>query len=140
MVAAAQDEPLLADLNGALHLVKDLNIITAELRASLSEKATLQKAITVDARLDKEVLQGRPHAEAAPTHITPRANVTVEFPDLPSAEKLSSLGEQLRGMVDLEKVVVVVGFGETGPFGNARTRWEMEAYGEFSMEGVKSLH
>ncbi len=43
MVAAAQDEPLLADLNGALHLIKDLNVITAELRASLHEKATLQK-------------------------------------------------------------------------------------------------
>ncbi len=35
--------------------------------------------------------------------------------------------------------MVVVGFGETGPFGNARTRWEMEAVGEFSMEGCIEL-
>ena len=38
-------------------------------------------------------------------------------------------------MVDLEKVVVVTGFAEVGPWGNSRTRWEMEAYGQFSLEG-----
>lgn len=42
-------------------------------------------------------------------------------------------------MLDLDKVIVVVGFGEVGPFGSARTRWEMEAYGEFSLEGCIEL-
>lgn len=50
------------------------------------------------------MLHGRKNEEGAPTHVTPRANVTVTFPDLPSTEKLKSL-EHLRGMVDLEKVI-----------------------------------
>ena len=32
-------------------------------------------------------------------------------------------------------MVVVTGFAEVGPWGNSRTRWEMEAYGKFSLEG-----
>lgn len=42
-------------------------------------------------------------------------------------------------MLDLRKVVVVAGFGEVGPWGNSRTRWEMESYGEFSIEGCIEL-
>ncbi len=41
----------------------------------------------------------------------------------------------MQGAIDLEQTVVVVGMGEVGPWGNARTRWEMEAFGEFSLEG-----
>lgn len=35
---------------------------------------------------------------------------------------------------DLEKIVVIVGFGEIGPWGSSRTRWQMESKGEFSLE------
>ncbi|KAJ1956579.1 fatty acid synthase alpha subunit Lsd1 [Linderina pennispora] len=45
----------------------------------------------------------------------------------------------LQGMINLDKVAVITGFGEVGPFGNARMRWEMEAFGEFSMEGCIEL-
>ena len=44
----------------------------------------------------------------------------------------------VKGMIDLSKVVVVTGFGEVGPWGNARTRWEMEREGAFSLEGMLS--
>ncbi len=33
----------------------------------------------------------------------------------------------------------MTGFGEIGPWGNARTRWEMESKGEFSLEGCLEL-
>jgi 3-oxoacyl-ACP reductase-like protein len=39
----------------------------------------------------------------------------------------------------LRQVVVVFGFGEVGPWDNSRTRWEMEAYGQFSREGCIEL-
>lgn len=42
----------------------------------------------------------------------------------------------MQGMVDLHRTVVVMGFSELGPHGNARTRWEMEAQGKFSLEGA----
>ncbi|RKO88625.1 fatty acid synthase alpha subunit [Blyttiomyces helicus] len=53
-----------------------------------------------------------------------------DFPEL-SSQKLN----HLRGMLDLERVVVVTGFGEVGPWGGSRTRWEMESAGELSLEG-----
>ena len=60
-------------------------------------------------------------------------------PDLPEATRQTdpggSRGSQLRGMLDLEKVIVVTGFAEVGPWGSSRTRWEMEARGEFTIEG-----
>lgn len=39
------------------------------------------------------------------------------------------------GLIDLEKVIVVTGYGEVGPWGSARTRWEMEARGELTITG-----
>ncbi|KAJ2827740.1 beta subunit of fatty acid synthetase, partial [Coemansia erecta] len=42
-------------------------------------------------------------------------------------------------MVNLDKVVVVTGYGEVGPHGNAETRWEIEAFGELSTEGCIEL-
>ena len=38
-------------------------------------------------------------------------------------------------MIDLEKTVVIVGLGETGPWGNQRTRWIVEQEGSISIEG-----
>jgi fatty acid synthase subunit beta len=57
-----------------------------------------------------------------------------DFPTLKPHDALKHLG-YLKGMLDLDKVIVVAGFGEVSPWGNARTRWEMEAFGEFSLEG-----
>jgi len=36
-------------------------------------------------------------------------------------------------------VIVVTGYGEVGPWGNARTRWEMESTGSFSLEGCVEM-
>ncbi|KAF8816257.1 hypothetical protein BYT27DRAFT_7208450 [Phlegmacium glaucopus] len=44
----------------------------------------------------------------------------------PDSTSLSDLSH-LRGLVDLEKVVVITSYGEVGPWGSSRTRWEMEA-------------
>jgi phosphopantetheine--protein transferase-like protein len=137
MVEEAQNEPVLADLNGCLHLVPNLNVVVSEIRASLIEEAAVKKAVVVDINLDNEIASGKRAplliSTTAPS-VTQRANITVPFPPLPNAKTLSSY-TRARGMVDLENVVVVVGFGEIGPYGSSRTRWEMESYGEFSMEG-----
>jgi len=39
-------------------------------------------------------------------------------------------------LIDLEKVAVITGFAEASPWGSSRTRWEMEARGEFTIEGT----
>lgn len=140
MVSEAQRQPLWADLNGSLHLVRDLHTVVGGIRSSLQESAALHKAVALERALDQEVAQGPRTDTAAATaaNITPRANVRVAFPDLPSESRLAELAH-LRGMLDMDKVIVVVGFGEVGPFGSARTRWEMEAFGEFSLEGCIEL-
>ncbi|CCO34691.1 fatty acid synthase subunit alpha, fungi type [Rhizoctonia solani AG-1 IB] len=56
------------------------------------------------------------------------------FPELEEPEALKQLSK-LQGLVDLEKVIVVTGFAEVGPWGSSRTRWEMEARGQFTIEG-----
>jgi fatty acid synthase subunit alpha, fungi type len=65
--------------------------------------------------------------------VLPRANFRFEFPALESPTTLTDLSH-LQGLVDLDKVVVITGSGEVGPWGSLRTRWEMEARGEFTIE------
>jgi fatty acid synthase subunit alpha len=64
-----------------------------------------------------------------------------KFPTLPdvTSPTFQQLRAKLRGSVDLRQCIVVTGFGEVGPWGSSRTRWEMEAYGEFSLEGCIEL-
>ncbi|ORX75044.1 hypothetical protein DL89DRAFT_264824, partial [Linderina pennispora] len=64
----------------------------------------------------------------------PLANHKYKYPRSQMYDKLEHL-HQLEGMINLDKVVVVTGFGEVGPFGNSTMRWEMEAHGEFLLEG-----
>lgn len=108
------------------------------LRTSLYKQANLKKMVTADLNLDKRIEQATNELDTQRQAVTPKANIAVQFPELPTKERLKQLSG-IRGMVDLEKVVVVTGFGEVGPYGNARTRWEMECYGEFSMEGCIEL-
>ncbi|KAJ1556016.1 3-oxoacyl-[acyl-carrier-protein] synthase, partial [Cladochytrium tenue] len=122
-------EPVLADLNGGLSDVKDLNKFTSRHRKELVDSADILRAVAHENEMDERVVRG-PIRHQAST-VTPRANMKFAFPDLPKAQTLT----HLRGMLDLEKVVVVTGFGEVGPWGSSRTRWEMESGGEFSLEG-----
>ncbi|KAJ2450977.1 fatty acid synthase alpha subunit Lsd1, partial [Coemansia sp. RSA 2336] len=137
--ALSQAEPVWADLNGGFQFIPDLNDATARLRASIRESSEVKKAVAADSALDFKAVAGptgeRMHQSRV---IKPRANHKFPFPEISSYEKLEHL-RHLQGMVDLDKVVVVTGYGEVGPWGNAETRWEMEAFGEFSLEGCIEL-
>lgn len=135
VVALCQQEPVWADLNGGLQFLPNLKDLTSDLRADLAEKSEVRRAVAAETAIEHQIVNG---AEAERLHkkqmIQPRANMKFEFPQIKSSEDLAKLSH-LKGMVDLDKVVVVTGFSEVGPWGNSRTRWEMEAYGEFSLEG-----
>ncbi|TPX31149.1 hypothetical protein SmJEL517_g05464 [Synchytrium microbalum] len=133
IVKLAETEPVWADLNGGLHFVADLNTISSGLRNELTETAETRRAIAHEKQLDERVIHGPKKQETVV--VTPKANFTFRFPEMPKAQTLT----HLRGMLDLEKVVVVTGFGEVGPLGGSRTRWEMEAMGEFSLEGCVEM-
>ena len=111
-------------------------------RSKINEESTIRKALAKENELSIKALYDGANKRAlsvlGESERRPRANLLVDFPSLPEYNyELASLS--LKGMVDLTRVVVVVGFSELGPLGNARTRWEMEAYGKFSREGYVEI-
>jgi fatty acid synthase subunit alpha len=137
IVDLCQNEPVFADLNGGLQFIPNLNEAMTKLRKDIMETSDIRRAVTKETALENKIVNGEAsEALYKKTMIDRRANIKFEFPKLPDWKSdIAPLNDKLRGMVDLEKVIVVTGFAEVGPWGNARTRWEMEAQGEFSLEG-----
>jgi fatty acid synthase subunit alpha len=137
IVDLCQNEPVFADLNGGLQFIPNLNEAMTRERKSLTETSEIRRAVTKETAVENKIVNGEDsEALYKKKVIEPRANIRFDFPPLPDWKSdIAPLNENLKGMVDLEKVVVVTGFAEVGPWGNSRTRWEMEAYGEFSLEG-----
>ncbi|RPD59601.1 fatty acid synthase [Lentinus tigrinus ALCF2SS1-6] len=135
LFSITQVEPIWADLNGGMDRLPDLADITTRIRTDLAKKSELRRLIARDNAADFKTINGVEAERVLQTiNVTPRANFQFSFPNLEPAESLENLSK-LRGMLDLEKVVVVTGFAEVGPWGSSRTRWEMEARGEFTIEG-----
>lgn len=134
VVEICQSVPLYADLNGGLEKVPDLPDVLSQIRKSINKTADVRRALAQEALLDSKPDESCEEEDK----IESRANISLGFPDLPTSTDLQPLAH-LKGMVDLERVVVVTGFSELGPYGNSRTRWEMEAYGKFSLEGCVEM-
>ncbi|KAI9757773.1 MAG: 3-oxoacyl-[acyl-carrier-protein] synthase [Chaenotheca gracillima] len=141
IVNLCQIEPVFADLNGGLQFIPNLKDLMASLRKDVVDSSEVRKSVTKETAIENKIINGDDN-EAAFKKVTvqPRANMKFDFPELPDWEtEVKPLNTDLKGMVDLEKVVVVTGFSEVGPWGNSRTRWEMEAYGTFSLEGCVEM-
>ncbi|KAF5337910.1 hypothetical protein D9758_013124 [Tetrapyrgos nigripes] len=136
LFSITQVEPIWADLNGGMDRLPDLAEITTRIRTNLMKKSDLRRAVARDNALDYKVINGVEAERLIQTvDVLPRANFHFNFPKLETVDQLADLSK-LRGMIDLEKVVVITGSAEVGPYGSARTRWEMEARGEFTIEGA----
>ncbi|ETM01359.1 holo-[acyl-carrier-protein] synthase [Phytophthora nicotianae] len=133
MVDRAADAPIYVDFSGGMAQVSGLKDQVDAIRMKIMKTAKLKTAIHADKRKTKHL------------KVLPRANLSSyycnTFPNLANVAGLSASSKQelMRGMLDLRQVVVVTGFGEVSPWGNSRTRWEMESYGEFSLEGCIEL-
>jgi len=141
IVDLCQSEPVFADLNGGLQFIPNLNQTMTRIRKDIMETSDIRRVVSKEAAIDNTIVNGK-QSEALYQKkvIEPRANIQFEFPNLPNWKSdVEPLNDKLKGMVDLEKVVVVTGFAEVGPWGNSRTRWEMEASGEFSLEGCVEM-
>ncbi|GAA5878476.1 hypothetical protein JCM8547_005957 [Rhodosporidiobolus lusitaniae] len=135
----AQIEPVWADLNGGMDKLPDLANLTTDIRTKLNLTASTRRAIAKDNSADFKATHG-PGAEQIhhQVKVAPRANFSLPFPELKPIDAKSEISK-LRGLIDLEKVVVVTGYAEVGPFGSSRTRWEIEANGTFSIQGTLEL-
>ena len=141
IVDLCQVEPVFADLNGGFQFITNAKDLMTDIRKEIMERSEVRKAVTKETAIENTIVNGE-DSEALYKKVTiePRANIKFEFPELPDwKQEVEPLNGKLKGMVDLDRVVVVTGFSEVGPWGNSRTRWEMEAYGQFSLEGCVEM-
>lgn len=128
------DEPLVADFSGGMGHFPDIKGATAGIRTAIQQLSEERRAIAQDSA-------GHDDGHATTTTEEPtQINPEFRFPPLPVWEnEVQPLAGQLEGMVDLDRVVVVAGFAEVGPFGSARVRWDMEVNGRLSPESCIEL-
>ncbi|KAI0149769.1 putative 3-oxoacyl-synthase [Hypoxylon sp. NC0597] len=143
VVSICQTECLLADLSGGMGSDPELAAFIAGIRNSMRQDEEIRRALADEEALDEGAIQGKPIATSQSSSTIPKpplVDLELGFPTLPDYRtQLKPLNSKLDGMVDLESVVVVVGFAEIGPWGNSRTRWEMELKGELSIQGCIEL-
>lgn len=136
VVRMCEDGPVMADLNGGLQFIENLRDFTNELRSEINNTSDIRRAVSIETAIEHKIVNGE-NADAPfnKAQVQPKANMTFDFPATNAYDEIKSKAPELEGLLDLDNVVVVTGFAEVGPWGNSRTRWEMEAYGEFSLEG-----
>ncbi|KAI1081991.1 putative 3-oxoacyl-synthase [Whalleya microplaca] len=143
VVSVCQTECLMADLSGGMSTEPGLAAFLAEIRQSMRQNEEIKRALVDEEVLDTQSTWASPYQASKPDSTLPRPpliDLDLSFPPLPDyTTKVLPLNAKLDGMVDLESVVVVVGFAEVGPWGNSRTRWEMELSGKLSIQGCIEL-
>ena len=137
IVSLCEDEPIYADLNGCLNFIKDLKKKLMLAREEILNRSELHKALHAEILQHDAVLKGTTSHTSVISHhkLRKRANLAIGFPKLSSYQTTTADLKCLEGMIDLNRVVVVVGYSELGPWGSSRTRWEMEHLGDFTQEG-----
>ena len=136
VVRMCEEGPVMADLNGGLQFIENLREYTNQLRSEINNTSEVRRAVSIETAIEHKIVNGE-NADAPfnKAEVKPKANLTFDFPETSPYEEIKAKAPELEGMLDLERVIVVTGFSEVGPWGNSRTRWEMEAFGEFSLEG-----
>jgi phosphopantetheine--protein transferase-like protein len=168
MVRRACHFPVWGDLGGGFQSIPNLKQLVDRERSEVLAQAKAAKAVSAEKLLEAACLvegrtkvqppswdvsalaaaskpavpvsQKKPVEQLAPLkHRTNPIMMEPSFPTLPNVQERAKLRPRAAELVSLRQTVVVVGFGEVGPWGNSRTRWEMEAFGEFSLEGCVEL-
>jgi fatty acid synthase subunit alpha len=136
MYELCQEAPVYADLTGGMGQVSNLPEALGELRREMKEESDIQAAIFQEDMIESTWSNPGEQTKSI-SDLEEKAHVRLDFPQVLDYDRdIAPLGEDLQGMVDLHRTVVVTGFSELGPHGNSRTRWEMEAEGKFSLEGA----
>ena len=138
ILETSQIEPLLADLSGGLNMMPDLKEQIGQIRKDISDISSSRRTKAAENAADA-TNSANVKMSSRPGSFARRANIRLPFPRLPDARTELAPLSSLNGMIDLDRVVVITGFAELGPYGNARTRWEMEAHGTFSLEGCVEM-
>ncbi|KAH7330271.1 fatty acid synthase subunit alpha reductase [Rhexocercosporidium sp. MPI-PUGE-AT-0058] len=126
------EEPLVADFSGGMGRFPDLKGATNDIRATIQQLSEERRAVAHENDGQRITTEYSSNGE--------QINPQFSFPPLPEWESdIQPLAGQLEGMVDLDRVVVIAGFAEVGPFGSSRVRWDMEVNGRLSSESCIEL-
>ena len=129
----AVEEPLLAELAGGFERLHDLPERAARLRSEMVVRnAETHRVRELDNVLD-ELIRGKGSPVVT---LSPKARPTLA-PPIPDAAALAKL--PMLDHLDLTRVVVIVGYGEVGPWGGSRSRWSIERSGTLSLEAAVEL-
>ncbi|KAL1836123.1 hypothetical protein VTJ49DRAFT_5548 [Mycothermus thermophilus] len=131
-------EPLMADLSGGLSSTINLRPMLRQIQDKISLRSDMNKSLFKE-QLHEAGQDPSASSSGQSRALAPKARIQVERASLPEYHELQPLAARLQDMVDLDRVVVVVGFGEVGPYGSARTRWEAECSDTFSVSGLVEL-
>jgi len=107
-------EPLLCDLSGGMDSNSNLRALLDKLNENINSEAEIRRAIAKESAVDENIKSGFASGSTA-RKLTRRARIRPEYPILPDYQsEVEAIATQLQGIVDLDRVVVVAGFGETG--------------------------
>ncbi|KAN0066591.1 fatty acid synthase alpha subunit Lsd1 [Thecaphora frezii] len=137
--AANQVEPILMDLTGDASQVKNISWHMRSLLAKVQESSEIRRSlISENAQHFKAIKGGEAEDLYRTAEIAPRGLFKFGYPEVGSHELNQAIARS-QGPLDLDKIIVVTGFAEVGPWGSSRTRWEMEVDGSFSIEGLVEM-
>jgi fatty acid synthase len=129
-------QPLEADLTGGFQRVKALRQTVATIRAEL-EQTTARIKQRLALQTTETALLGT--KTEMPLHVDALPHWPANLrPDAAASSHLASATWPKRGL-SLREMVVIVGMGEIGPCGSARTRYEMEIGQDLSPAAVLEL-
>ena len=114
VASCCEVEPLVADLSGGLASNTSLRDTLDRIQETLNSESAIKRAIAEETKKDEQVINGS-RSLTMPRKITRRARIQPELYKLRDFKtEIEPLASELHGLVDLDRVVVVVGFGETG--------------------------
>ncbi|KAJ2091021.1 fatty acid synthase alpha subunit Lsd1 [Coemansia sp. RSA 986] len=132
-------EPIYADFTANLNGIKDLNVILSQARNKLRQKSErIRNTFSQLTSQNNILFPNIVHMQNNLPEMTPLAKHKIRIPTPKQFNELNHL-HHLQDMVNLDKTVVIVGYGEVGPFGNADMRWEIEAFDDLTTEGCIEL-
>ncbi|KAJ2546755.1 fatty acid synthase alpha subunit Lsd1, partial [Coemansia sp. RSA 1836] len=108
----AHSQPIWADLNGRMACIDDLGDVVGKARQDIQRRSSILHTISREAALDYAAQHLQPATTPVSVHdATPLAKHKHHFPTPRHYDQLEHL-RHLQGMVNLDKVVVITGYGE----------------------------
>ncbi|KAJ2551398.1 fatty acid synthase alpha subunit Lsd1, partial [Coemansia sp. RSA 1933] len=136
----ASKQVICAEFDGGLGAIDDMSNVAGSAKLGLEAECAVKHLVN-----SENIQSFYAHYQDVPDRTNEAAeNLYVLaqhdhcFPQPQSYDSLEHL-RHLQDTVNLDKVVVITGYGEVGPYGHAETRWQMEAFGELTIAGCIEL-